>query len=546
MTGERLAFGGGGGFDSEGPAAPQPLERTPIPIGAARRSRSANRGLDWGYAGLLFFTGVLLFRPQDQFRPLAVLHLAQVSAIVGIGSMFANRLRRHLTLIPLTQETVALLVFGFVMLATVPVSIWPGGALSEFLDSYFKAVLVFFLMVNTLTTPKRLEQITWLILVCCGYVAFRAVVDYARGVHLVENGRVAGAVSGIFGNPNDLALNMVTFLPAALFFALTPRYGAIRRLAAAGFAVLMMGTVVFTKSRAGVLGLALALGAFVVFGRRVRPAFTAAIVAATLLAAPFLPSSFWNRMATIANEEQDKALFTGSAEARRVLLEEGVKAFLEHPLTGVGAGQFKNYNPPGRRERWRETHNSLLQVAADLGIFGVLAFVFLILSGVRAAFQSRRLLARAGARVQPGTSTRRNRTGPPVNRDGTGPPMNRGGLGPSMNRGELASPMSRGELASPMSRGELASPMSRGELGSPMSKDERSWLYAYATALTAGLLGWFVCALFASVAYSWTFYYLLALLVATRDLVRERLTQIAPPSQSSQKGKSATWTARIA
>ena len=33
----------------------------------------------------------------------------------------------------------------------------------------------------------------------------------------------------------------------------------------------------------------------------------------------------------------------------------------------------------------------------------------------------------------------------------------------------------------------------------------------------AGLIGWFVCAFFASVAYGWTFYYLLALLVATRD-----------------------------
>ena len=35
--------------------------------------------------------------------------------------------------------------------------------------------------------------------------------------------------------------------------------------------------------------------------------------------------------------------------------------------------------------------------------------------------------------------------------------------------------------------------------------------------MVAGLVGWFVCALFASVAYHWTFYYLLALAVAPRD-----------------------------
>jgi len=53
-------------------------------------------------------------------------------------------------------------------------------------------------------------------------------------------------------------------------------------------------------------------------------------------------------------------------------------------------------------------------------------------------------------------------------------------------------------------------------------KDRRS-LYAYTADMTAGLVGWFTCSLFASVAYSWTFYYLLALIVATRELVRVRL-----------------------
>ena len=62
---------------------------------------------------------------------------------------------------------------------------------------------------------------------------------------------MAGAVSGIFGNPNDLALNMVTFMPAALMVALTRRHSVVRRLTAAVIAALMLATVVFTKSRGG-------------------------------------------------------------------------------------------------------------------------------------------------------------------------------------------------------------------------------------------------------------------------------------------------------
>ena len=47
------------------------------------------------------------------------------------------------------------------------------------------------------------------------------------------------------------------------------------------------------------------------------------------------------------------------------------EAFKHNPLFGIGAGQFVNYNPDGRQEAWRETHNTFLQVAAELGLVGL-------------------------------------------------------------------------------------------------------------------------------------------------------------------------------
>ena len=418
---------------------------------------------DWGYVGLLAFTAVLLLRPQDQIRGLASFHIAEMCAFIGIGPMLLHRFARQLPVFRVTPETMGLAVFGLVILGTAPFSIWPGGAFDVSFE-YLKIVIVFVLMMNTLTTPRRLEQLTWLILLCCGYIAFRAVFDYARGANLVEDGRVAGAVGGIFGNPNDLALNMVTFMPVALMVALTPRHAAIRRLTAAGIAALMLATVVFTKSRGGAVGLGVMLIAVLFLGRKVRPGFTIMAILAVLLATPFMPASFWTRMATITDDQQDKVHFTGSREARRVLLQEGIDAFMEMPLTGVGAGQFKNYNPPERKERWRETHNALIQVAAETGIFGLAAFLFLIVRGAMASTRTRRLLSKPRKRSTPDT------------------------------------------------------------LKLVMTDEERRTLYAYTAAMTAGLVGWFTCSLFASVAYSWTFYYLLALIVATRELVRVRLT----------------------
>jgi O-antigen ligase len=417
---------------------------------------------DWGYFGLFAFTAVLLLRPQDTLPALGPFHLAEIFAIVGIGPMLLHRFARRLPVFRVTPETIGLLAFGLVMLVTMPFSIWPGGAFAEFTDLYLKILVVFVLMMNTLTTPQRLERITWLIILCVGYIAARGVFDYARGVH-IEGGRLGGAVGGIFGNPNDLATNMVTFMPAAAIVALSREQAASRRIVAAGIVFLMMATIVFTKSRGGVLGLVVMLGALILLGGKVRRGFGVIAVAAILAATPFLPASFWMRMQSMFDEQQDKQHFSGSTEARRIVMKEGIETFMSRPFTGVGTGQFKNYNPTGRKERWRETHNALIQVAAETGVLGLLAFSFLILRGAIAAAATRRLLSRPRKRGQP------------------------------------------------------------DPLASVLTNRDRAALYNHTVAMTAGLIGWFTCSMFSSVAYNWTFYYVLALIVAARELTRDRL-----------------------
>jgi O-antigen ligase len=275
----------------------------------------------------------------------------------------------------------------------------------------------------------------------------------------------------MFKNPNDLALNMVAVLPLAAVMALEA--GTItRRLTAAASALLMVAAVVASQSRSGSIGLVvmtLMLSAYVV---RRRPGLMVAGVLALALAVPFLPPSYWHRLSSITDETQDE---TGSREARTILLRESFAAFLAHPLTGVGAGQFKNYDPDGRQEAWRESHNVVLQVAAELGVFGVVTFGFLVIRAGTAGRQVRRLLRRAvGApRLQPERGSQRERLGPA----------------------------------------------------------EAARLSAHSAAVGAALAGWFICALFASVAYNWTFYYLLALAIAPREVLLDRLSARVRPAR---------------
>jgi O-antigen ligase len=444
---------------------------------------------DWGYVGLLAFTAVLLLRPQDTIPGLAPLHLAEVWAIIGIGPMLLHRLARRLPVFRVTPETIGLVSFGLAMLVTMPFSIWPGGAFAELTDSYLKILIVFVLMMNTLTTPQRLERIIWLIVLCVGYVAARGVFDYSRGVNIIEGGRLAGAISGIFGNPNDLAMNMVTFMPAAAIFAMSRDQAPWRRIVAAGIVALMLATIVFTKSRGGVLGLVVMIGALILLGGKVRRGFGVIAVASILAATPFMPASFWMRMQSMFDEQMDKQQFSGSSEARRIVMEEGIAAFMERPFTGVGAGQFTNYNPSGRKERWRETHNALIQVAAETGVLGLLAFSFLILRAAIAAAATRRML-----------SVPRKRREPDL-------------------------------------------------LASVLTTKDRAALYNHTVAMTAGLAGWFACSMFSSVAYNWTFYYVLALIVAARELTRDRLVAahaLWAPAKKPMTVPAAKFSRRMA
>jgi probable O-glycosylation ligase (exosortase A-associated) len=417
----------------------------------------------FAFRATLAFTFVLFVRPQDTIPALQMLHLADVTAIVGLAALIMGRAGRGASVIRVTPELMLVLALGAMMIFTAPFSVWPGGAVSVFTDLYSKVILVFLLIVNTVTTRERFERFTHVVVLGTSYVAVRAVFDYFRGVNVIGDGRVVGAVSGMFGNPNDMALNMVAFLPLALVLALDPSRPVVRMLALVGTPAIA-ASIIFTKSRGGFVGLVVMLAILLYQLRRIRPQVAIAVVVAVFFSLPFLPDSFLNRMSSIVNAEEDT---TGSREARKTLLREGWSTFLANPVFGVGAGQFKNYDTDNREAAWNETHNAALQVAAELGIGGLAIFTAMIVGGFRAMALIRRSIRRAQE--------------------------NRRARAPAAVRAR------------------------------------RDWFDLYATGIAASLTGWFVAAMFASVAYYWSLYVILALSGSLRDITQRELPGAADP-----------------
>ncbi len=461
------------------PRAPDPIDAEPgaaMALAPAPAFRPAVARPDLAYWGACAFTALLFFRPQDTLTVLGPLHLSEAVAIVALIALLVSRIGAGLPPVQWTPELTGVILFAVVMVGTAPFAIWPGGALNALVDVYLKVVLIFILLTHSIRSPAMLRRICWLVVLAMGYVALRGVLDYARGLNL-DRGRLHGPVSGMMGNPNDLAMNMVTFLPLAFFLALG-RGRIPARLLAAVIALLMTATIVFTRSRGAMLGLAVMGIVLIVQAGRFRPVVLGAVLVGTLVAVPVMPSSVWTRLSSIVNAEEDE---TGSREARKELMLQGWRTFVERPLTGVGLDQFKNYNPPGRSVQWQETHNVLLQVLAELGILGGAVFVYLLARAVAGLRRTKHLV--------PPDAARRRRS-------------------PSMTLAALA-----------------------------FRPDEREWMQSHRAALAAGFAGWFTCAQFASVGYYWTFYYLLAFIVAGREIAAARVEAVR---------RSATGEDRVA
>ena len=484
---ERLVFG----YGTQQRAADAPARAAVRPAtapGPQAPVQPVPERRDWAYTFLLVFTALLYIRPQLLVPALAVIPMAEIAAVLGLGAMVMGRMNRGLTVTRITPELIGVVALGGLMLLLAPFSIWPGGSVQTFTDLYVKVILIFILILNTVTTPERVRQFTAVIVMATAYIGLRALIDYAQGVNLIENGRVQGAAGTMFQNPNDLALNMVAVLPLVALLGTLART-TTGRLAAVAAALLMMGAVIASHSRSGFLGLA---GMVVILGwqmGRRKPALIAAGVVAVLAVLPFTPSSYWERMASITDENLD---VTGSREARRLLLGEAYQAFLDHPVTGLGAGQFVNYNPPTRAETWHEAHNVVLQVAADLGIVGVMIFLFLVYRALIAGRQARALLPRALGIPRP---SRWGRTAP-------APPA-------------------------------------------VITPADARFFEAHTLALAAAVAGWFFSALFASVAYQWTFYYLLALAIAPREILQDRLAAAATAARRAPAPGAALREARV-
>jgi O-antigen ligase len=319
-------------------------------------------------------------RPEDWIPGLSNAPLAKIAGIVTLLALTFSL--RHIRNRFPREVTYLFLLIGQLFLASLLSPVWRGGALLMTVD-FAKILLVVVVMTAAINTTRRLRL---LIFVQAASVALIAAVTVLKTP--VLGGRLDGMLGGHYSNPNDLALAMVISLPLCLGQLFLTRKKLWK--AAWVLAMLAMVYVVFrTGSRGGFIALTVTvvvcLWHFAIRGQR----------RYLLVLVPLAGVIFWLSSGDMLSkrlnqtfESKDTEAY-GSSQQRQQLVWRSIEITEEHPLFGVGPGNFEQLSGV-----WHETHNTFTQMSSEGGLPTLILYVLILWHGFANVRRTKRLASR--------------------------------------------------------------------------------------------------------------------------------------------------------
>jgi len=226
---------------------------------------------------------------------------------------------------------------------------------------------------------------------------FRFELNDQAGTAPGKPGKVAPPIrrveraEGPIGDPNFYAQMMVVLLPLA-FFRYWSESSRLRRWGAVGAAGLILAAILLTYSRGAFVALVLMIIIMVML-RYVKLSHVVLTGVGLALLVALVNPAYYKRVGTIAaakslvsddsTEQADSAIRGRTTEMLAALL-----AFADHPILGVGPGQYSPFYSVAYQTRpeiafkqltqTRRAHNLYLEMAAETGLIGLTVFMVMV------------------------------------------------------------------------------------------------------------------------------------------------------------------------
>ena len=337
------------------------------------------------YSALLLFTFLYYTRPEDLIPGLSFIPLEKiiggVALIALIVTLASGGIKRKFPL----EFKLLLVLFAHLTLA-IPFAFWRAGAMAVVFERFSKAIIVAFLVTLVIDDFEQLRRLLWVQAASLALTTIASIL-----IHHTEKGRLIGALGGIFENPNDLAINIAINWPLCLAFLLAAR-GMARKALWTVAVLAMLGGVVLTYSRSGLLAVIVAVGIclwkFGIRGKRFQLIGAAALLSVIGVGVVLGTPRYLARVTSVFQGNVEGSGDHGSWEARRELLMDSVEEAIHHPIFGIGAGNFG-----AATLTWRVTHNTYTEFAAEGGFPALFLFLAIMYLSSRNLRRTRRLPA---------------------------------------------------------------------------------------------------------------------------------------------------------
>lgn len=318
-------------------------------------------------AALGFYLALVYIRPGDD-RPnfsdlhlpfwfLVILIVAYVARSIKVGQWFPES--------PLLR---LLLGFFTCVACSALLGVNAEHSIAE-LNTFAIAIVTFLVMVRLIKTESDLK---WVLgaLILCGIAFVYYAIFLGSDCLETQDGFACGRrnfvrLNNNFGQPNYLGLNMVIMFNLA--------YGLFRSCRikiVAGVLLAAMGAFAWVTLLTNSRGAFIALGVTLIFHwlfaqHRLRGVFILILVVTAIYV--LAPPDVADRFQTLWAIKEDQ-----SAMSRITYWEIGFGLIADHPLTGVGLGNFEQFSP-------NTPHNAYVQVASEMGLPALFIWVWMML-----------------------------------------------------------------------------------------------------------------------------------------------------------------------
>jgi probable O-glycosylation ligase (exosortase A-associated) len=250
-------------------------------------------------------------------------------------------------------------------------------------DRTVKVIGFAILTAQMLSSRVRLEAFVWAFVLAATYFAVPSAIKLivSGGSGGIEDGEVVvGGYGSFFGDRVTLSIVLAMTLPFALYLArwatlVPPRLLRYAKPAMLGVAASCLLGSIGTFARTALLSMGATLFMLGIRSRR-KLIGPLAVVATGLVLYLIAPESWFGRMDTLTNYQQD-----ASAMGRMDAWKWSWTMGLQHPILGGGFGVFVlDAGSIRGKAGWLEAHNIFFEILAEHGFVGLGLFCGLMIA----------------------------------------------------------------------------------------------------------------------------------------------------------------------